>query len=42
MVYPLYTDIVSKYIFGTQENVRFLEDLLESVLEIQTGSLKGM
>lgn len=41
-VYPLYTDLVSKYIFGTQENVRFLEDLLESVLEIQSGSLKGI
>lgn len=42
MVYPLYTDIVSKYIFGTQENVRFLEDLLESVLEVPAGSLKGL
>lgn len=41
-IYPLYTDLVSKYIFGTQENVKFLEDLLESVFDMKPGSLKGM
>ena len=40
-VYSLCTDIMAKHIFGYQKHARFLEDLLESMFKLKSGSLSG-
>ena len=40
-VYSLCTDIMAKHIFGYQKHARFLEDLLESMFNLKSGSLNG-
>ncbi len=40
--YAIYEDLMAKYIFGYQENVLFLETLLESFYNLEPGSLKGI
>lgn len=41
-VYPLYSDLMFKYIFGYQENSKFTAHMLESFLNLERGSLKDI
>ena len=41
ILYPLYTDIMSKHIFGYQGRVHLLENLLECLFEKNNGEFKG-
>lgn len=34
-IYPLYNDLMSKYIFGSEENSLFLTTLLESFYNLE-------
>jgi len=38
---PIYFDVMFKFLFGTNKNVRFTESLLESFFSLKPGSLKG-
>jgi len=39
-IYPLYSDLMFKYIFGYQKNVRFVEDFLESFYNLKNYQIK--
>lgn len=41
-IYPLYNDLMSKYIFGCEENSLFLATLLESFYNLEEGTLKDL
>lgn len=41
-IYPLYNDLMSKYIFGSEENSIFLATLLESFYNLEEGTLKDL
>lgn len=41
-IYPLYSDLMFKYIFGYQKNAKFTASLLESFLGYEVGSLKNI
>lgn len=41
-MYPLYSDLMFKYIFGYQESSKFTAHMLESFLNLERGSLKDI
>ena len=38
----LYSDVLFKIMFGTERNKMFAQDFLESYLNLEQGSLKGL
>ena len=41
-VVPLYYDLMFKYIFGTKENIKYTQNLLESLYDLEENELKGI